>query len=107
MLSSPQLKNQESRSLLPKGLVKVGWQASQDILATMEHQAVMAEMVPLVRRARKEMQVFLVLRVRQEMLGGLELKGPEAFLEFPAGKASPEKALMCIAQHSAWGWRPE
>lgn len=48
--------------------MQVGWQASQDILATMAHQAVMAEMALLERRERKEMQVFLVLRVRQEML---------------------------------------
>lgn len=63
-----QPKGQELWSLHPRKLVQVGWQASQDILVTMGYRAVMAEMALLERRERRETQVFLVLRVSQEML---------------------------------------
>jgi len=41
----------------PRGPAQVGWQAFQGILATTGPQAGMAEMAPLVRRVRKEIQV--------------------------------------------------
>ena len=41
----------------PRGPAQVGWQVFQGILATMGPQAGMAEMEPVVRRVRKEIQV--------------------------------------------------
>lgn len=89
----------------PRGPAQVGWQAFQGILATTGPQAGMAEMAPLVRRVRKEIQVSLVLRVTLVKLESLGLKVPEAFQESQAERENLEKVPMYTAQHSVWDWR--
>lgn len=106
MPRNPLPQRQRRRFRYPRGPVRVGWQASQGIPATMGSQAEMAEMAPPERRVRKEMQVLLVLKVTLVTLECLGLQVPEAFQEPQAGKENLEKVLTCTAQHSVWGWRP-